>query len=82
MARFEAIDLNGDYLLNAEEFSMCYNQNWFKALAVEGQTATFEGFASEDETKCSSGDSEGVRLARDLIIAVDLDLDGKMNFAE
>jgi len=43
--------------------------------------STFEGFSSEDETKCGS-DSEGQRLAKDLIIAVDLDLDGKMNFAE
>lgn len=69
-------------MLTAEEFSLTYHQNWFKALAIEDQLATFEGFASEDETKCASEDTEGKRLARDLIIAVDLDLDGKMNFAE
>jgi hypothetical protein len=71
--------------LSAEEFSLSYNQNWFKAIAIEGQSATFEGFSSEDETKCggtSQNQSDGVRLARDLIIALDLDLDGKMNFAE
>lgn len=80
--RFEAVDLNKDYLLDAEEFSLSFNQNWFKALAIEGQSATFEGFSSEDETKCGGTKTESVRLARDLIIAVDLDLDGKMNFSE
>lgn len=70
-------------MLNAREFSFSFHHNWFKAIAIEEQPATFEGFSNDEETKCTAESvSRSKRLAEDLIIAVDMDLDGSMNFAE
>lgn len=70
--------------MNAEELSCNFHMNWFKTIAIEQQPATFIGFSSDEENMCSPGDkpSLGKRLAEDLVIAVDLDLDGHVNLAE
>lgn len=70
--------------MEAHELSMSFHMNWFKAIAIEQQPSTFIGFSSDEENDCNSGKKESVgkRLAEDLIIAVDLDLDGHIDFAE
>lgn len=61
------------------EFSGCMiNQEWFKKLAFEGKLGkTFEGLGQHEGAENEESDPSA-----DIILAIDRDLDGKLNFSE
>jgi len=68
----------------ASEVSCVFAHQYFKALAIEGSMKkTFEGFGTHetdpDEGEAEKGDDWN---AKQVLLAVDRDLDGKMNLAE
>jgi len=82
---FDRWDVDRDCSLTSAETVGMVNSSYFGTMSTATTVkGTFEGFGSNEseDYKEQDEDVNVQRISSDLIIAVDRDLDGKMNFAE